>query len=403
MLLGPRLSSWIDAYPRALWLFAGCGLLCSTGMSFIWPLTTVYMHDHLGYSLTVAGVVLLFHSGGAVLGQIVGGWVSDRVGARPVMLTGLSASAVLTALLGLYESWPLYVTVMILFGFASALTVPPLNALVGRTWPEGGRRAFNFIYVARNIGVAVGTALGGLLADRSFALAFLGAATLYGVVTLFAAWAIRDDETNIAGAEVPVNAGRDNVEGRIPWLPIGALFFAEFWIALVYVQWQATGSVHMEAVGYELSAYSVLWTLNGTLIFVGQPLIAMIVRVVRRAEGQMMLGILLYASSFGLLLTTTQYWIFVASMTVLTLGEMLLNPAVPAAVEELSPPSKRGTFQGLVLAGSTVGRMVGPLLGGLLYDTVGFNRLAAAMIAGLMIPLGSILAYARTRPRKATN
>lgn len=397
MLLRRRLSAWIDTYPRALWLLALCGLLASTGMSFIWPLTTVYMHQHLGFSLTLAGVVLLLHSGGAVLGQLAGGWFYDRVGARPILLAGFFGSAALTAVLGLYEHFPVYVAVMILFGFTSAISVPTLNALVGRTWPEGGRRGFNFIYVARNIGVALGTALGGLLADRSFSLAFLGASALFLGVGLFVARAIRDRPSTPPAAAGLKSPGARGEERDVPWLPVGALFFAEFCLALVYCQWQSAGSVHMEALGYELSAYSVLWTLNGALIFLGQPLVSLAVRAVPRPWNQMVLGTVLYAASFGLLLTSTEYWIFVASMTVLTLGEMLLMPAIPAAVEQLSPPSRRGSLQGLVLAGATGGRMVGPLIGGMLYDAVGFYRLIAVMAAGLVIPLGSILVYARSK------
>ena len=44
-----------------IWLLIG-NLVESTGMSFIWPLTTIYMHDYLGKSLTVAGVVLFIGS-----------------------------------------------------------------------------------------------------------------------------------------------------------------------------------------------------------------------------------------------------------------------------------------------------------------------------------------------------
>jgi len=40
---------------------------------------------------------------------------------------------------------------------------------------------------------------------------------------------------------------------------------------------------------------------------------------------------------------------------------------------------------------------VGPLIGGMLYDAVGFYRLIAVMTAGLAVPLGSILVYARSK------
>ncbi|MFZ5818203.1 MAG: MFS transporter [Bacillota bacterium] len=402
MQLRSRLTVFVDAYPRMLWLLAFGSFLNLVGLSFLWPLTTVYIHSHLGRPMTVAGVVLLLHSGSAALGQLAGGWLFDRIGARPVMLTGLFTSALLLGLLGLFESWPLYVGVMIAFGFTASLSFPAINALVARAWPGGGRRAFNFLYVANNVGVALGTALGGVIADRSFAAAFLSAGAAFLLFGLFVLLLIRDrrgmegEATPEAAAELA--AAREGREGPIPWPPLAALFVTFLMAWLIYVQWQSAVSVHMQAHGYQLAAYSVLWTLNGGLIVLGQPLLALLVRRLPGSAAQIGLGILLYAAAFLILLTDDAYAVFVASMVILTLGEMLIWPAVPAAVARLSPPSRRGTLQGLILSGATIGRMLGPLLGGLLYDHFGFATLLLVMTGGLVIPLAAIGLYARTEP-----
>lgn len=46
-------------------------------------------------------------------------------------------------------------------------------ALAGAAWPEGGRKAFNSIYLAQNLGVAVGPALAGIVADYKFDYVFM--------------------------------------------------------------------------------------------------------------------------------------------------------------------------------------------------------------------------------------
>ncbi|MFZ5826418.1 MAG: MDR family MFS transporter [Bacillota bacterium] len=402
MQLRPRIAALIDAYPRMLWLLAFGSFLNIGGLSFLWPLTTIYMHEHLGQPLTMAGLVLLVHSGAAALGQLAGGWLYDRIGARPVMLTGLFASASLTALLGFFDAFPIYVAVMIAFGFSASLVFPSINALVARAWPGGGRRAFNFVYVANNVGVAFGTALGGLIAGRSFALAFLSASAVFALFALFVLFAIRDpramEGTPSAGVTAELAAAREGREAPVPWLPIIALFIAFLTLWLIYVQWQASVSVYMKASGYELAAYSVLWTMNGVLIVAAQPLLSLVVRYLRRSSAQMLLGTALYAAAFGVLLTSTSYWVFVASMVILTFGEMLLWPTMPAAVARLSPPSMRGRLQGFILSGATFGRMLGPLVGGLLYDNAGFAILLVVMVAGLSIPLAAIALYGRTQP-----
>ena len=37
-------------------------------------------------------------------------------------------------------------------------------AMAGSVWPEGGRKAFNAIYVVQNLGVALGATIGGYVA-----------------------------------------------------------------------------------------------------------------------------------------------------------------------------------------------------------------------------------------------
>ena len=58
--------------PRALWLLVIGILVNITGTSFLWPLNAIYIHDHLGKSLTVAGIVLTLNSAASVIGNLVG-------------------------------------------------------------------------------------------------------------------------------------------------------------------------------------------------------------------------------------------------------------------------------------------------------------------------------------------
>jgi predicted MFS family arabinose efflux permease len=395
-----RFRHTVSEYPRMLWLLAMGSFLNAVGLAFLWPINSIYIHEQLGKPLTVAGIVLLLNSGGAMVGNLTGGALFDRLGARPVLLTGLFAAALTIALPAVFDSWPLYVAVMILFGFAIALAFPAMNALAAKVWPAGGRRAFNFLYVANNVGVAVGTAVGGLVASYSFKLAFALAAAaicLYGIF----AWAFIQDKNDPAPALVSEDGERpipaDSPELPVPWAPIIALFVALFLLWLVYCQWASAVAVHMQDLGFNLASYSILWTLNGVLIFAGQPVIAMVVKRLRTLSAQMLLGTVLLAVAFGSLLVSGGYAAFVVSMVVLTFGEMLLWPTIPAAVARLSPPSRRGFLQGFISSAATFGRMLGPLFGGLLYDHVPFSVLLTVMVSLLVLPLLSITVYARTR------
>jgi len=400
--LAARLQSQIKSYPPLLRVLGAGNFINAVGLSFLWPLTSVYIHDVLGKPLTVAGIVLLLQSAGGILGALAGGVLFDRFGGRPVIVLGLVSASAVIALPGLYASWPLYVTAMFLYGLTMSLVFPAVNALAAKAWPEGGRRSFNFLYVLNNLGVAVGTAVGGLLAQYSFRLVFLSASAVTLVYAGFAVFFIHDRALkagyrSTGGAEGTTDARTPTpAERSIPWVPVVALWAGFVVLWLVYVQFQGPVAVYMNSIGYGLSSYSVLWTLNGLVIVLGQPLMGYVVRFFKSIPSQMWLGTSLLIGGFLLLLLSHRYVAFVGTMLLLTFGEMLLWPGVPAAMAQLSPPSRRGFLQGFAASGAQGGRMLGPLLGGLLYDNAGYTTLLVVMTAGLAIPMLCFLVYART-------
>jgi len=395
-LAGLRRS--IAEYPPLLRLLGAGMFINSVGLAFIWPLTTVYIHTHLGRSLTVAGLVLLFNQAAAALGSLAGGLLFDKIGPRRVILAGLLGSAVAIAVPGVTEQWPLYVAAMVLFGFAVALVRPAIFSLAARTWPGQGRRPFNFLYVMNNVGVAVGTGLGGLLVSYSFRLAFLATAATTLLFAGIAFGGLRAGRLPPTAAEPsgPVAAGGS---GAIPWPPIVALFAGFFVLHVTYGQWQSTMPVYLETLGISLTRYSLLWTVNGLLIVLGQPLLSLLLRRLRTTPVQLLFGTLLYAGSFTLARYSHQYTGFVAGMVALTLGEMILWPGIPAAVAQLSPPQRAGFLQGFIDDAMLLGRMLAPIFGGLLYDRAGIAAVLTVVAALEALPALCILFFARITAR----
>ncbi len=385
--------------PRLVWILALGGLISSTGASFVWPLNTIYIHFSLGKSLTIAGLVLMLQAGASLAGQLVGGALFDRLGGKVVMLAGLFLAASMLTVIGLVRIWPVYIMAMGVLGISYGLIDPATNALVAHAWPKGGRRGFNFLYVARNAGVAIGTAVGGVLAGISFGLAFLGnaaAAFAYALLVLrFIPMKLpgvpagggesvyimepvmepaEDPSEKPNAASVMENGGSPGKESFAPdrgfaLVNLGLITLGVVFIWMSYAQWQAVISVYMRSLGYSLASYSLLWTINGVLIVVGQPLIAAVVRrFLKGLRAEMIAGTLLFAAAFVLIWQHPRYEWFIVGMVILTLGEMLVLPALPAAVGELAPAGRMGLFQGVLGGAASAGRMIGPVGGGAMYD-----------------------------------
>ncbi len=374
------------------------------GLAFVWPTVTIYIHTVLGRPVAVAGVVLMFYCGASFFGQLLGGFLYDRVGGRPVIVLGLLLSATIIAIPGLTQSWPLYVGALVLFGLVGLMLFPALSAMAAATWPEGGRGPFNLLYVAGNAGVAVGTALGGLLAAYSFQSVYLAAALLFLATLVLALRLPRSGEPGPGSATSETSAAPGpevpGAPAAIPWLSIGPLLGALLAVWLVYMQWSTTLSVYMQGLGITLPAYSLLWTLNGLIVVFGQPVLNLFVTRRRSLYAQLHFGIWLYVLSFGLLLTTSRYAIFVAAIAIVTFGEMLLWPGIPAAIDRLAPKNRRGFLLGAAGGAAAAGRTFGPLIGGSVYDNFGPGILLWSLPIALVAPL-SLLALAGRAVRTA--
>ena len=101
----------------------------------------------------------------------------------------------------------------------------------------------------------------------------------------------------------------------------------------------------------------------------------------------------MFSISFITLVFAKDFAHFALSMVILTLGESTAFPAIPAYVNDLSPKSSKGKYQGSIMVASGVGRAFGPLFGGLVIDRAGYipffwvAAIVIALMIALMVPL----------------
>ena len=362
--------------PKSVWWLVIGMALNITGSSFLWPLNTIYMKQELGKSLTVAGLVLMINSFGMVIGNLLGGSLFDKLGGYKTILIGTFTCLCSTTLLNFFHGWPWYAVWLVMLGFGGGMIIPAIYAMAGAVWPNGGRQTFNAIYLAQNIGVAVGAAMGGFVAEFSFNYIFLANLIMYIVFALVAVTQFNIEVK--AKVKYPTHldiTGKKN-KARFISLVLICAMFAICWVA--YIQWESTIASFTQSINISMAQYSVLWTINGIMILVAQPLIKPILYLLKgNLKKQMFVGIVIFMLSFFVTSFAENFTIFVVGMIILTFGEMFVWPAVPTIANQLAPDGKQGQYQGLV------GKAFGPFLGGVLVDA--FNM--RMMFIGMMILL----------------
>ena len=155
-------------------------------------LIPLYAADSLGLDESEIGQVLAVSAVVNLFVVTAGGWLTDRVGRRPVLIVGLISTGVVTALYGFTNDFVSLVLVSCLFGLVAVLASIPPPTLAGDLAPAGAEGAAVGLYrAAGDFGLVVGPVLVGLIAEGgAFRAAFVTSGALLFVAALVTVWKI---------------------------------------------------------------------------------------------------------------------------------------------------------------------------------------------------------------------
>ena len=374
---------------KLIWLIVG-ELATWIGASFIWPLTSVYLNKQLHISLSIIGVVLFCNCAGNILGSIISGRLYDKYNPYPLMLWGLGLDAAVLFLMAAFHGWPEYWVWLTLTGFLDGWngTLIPSVAPSLNNYPS--RYVFNVLYFSQNLGVVTGTLIVGYLYDFSITLLFVIAALLFVIAFINAVF---NYKPIIAFHKERMAKHKKGEKHKAEPMPkrnfiMTMVFFTTLGVTwLMYMNWESNLSVYMVSLGIPFHLYSLLWTLNAGVIVIMQGILARFPNIFKNLFHQIIFGICMFSLSFITLVFAKDFAHFALSMFILTLGESTAFPAIPAYVNDLSPLTSKGKYQGANMVASGIGRAFGPLFGGLIIDHAGYIPFfwVAAIVIALMI------------------
>lgn len=395
------LRAYGDAYaglPRGAWLLSAVLLLNRCG-TMVLPFLTLYATERLHCSETTAGALLSSYGLGAIVGTGAGGWLADRVGPFRVQITSLVGTGVgFWAISAIDNAVGLAIGLFVVGILAEAFRPANMAALAALCTPAQTTRAFGLNRLAINLGAAIGPSVGGFLARSNYAWLFFldGATCLLAAAVLFRFPATPSPtaESPTAPAAVATSPWRDRVF-------IASLLLTML-VAIIFFQFFNTFPLHLrDHYGFNEATIGLLFAVNPVLIVLLEMLL------LRRLEYHaplpwIGLGALLTGAGLALLPFGSTLSMALASVVVLTFGEMLFSPLLTAFVASRTTASNRGRYMGAYGQAFSIPLVLAPIVGASIYGGLGPMVLwLSCGVTGLLTALGFVALARIGRSRAA--
>ncbi|MFJ4523203.1 MDR family MFS transporter [Streptomyces sp. NPDC088810] len=357
----------VSGLPRAFWWLWTSTLVNRLG-AFVATFMALYLTLERGYSASYAGLVASLHGLGGVVSSLGGGVMADRLGRRPTLLIAQTATAASVALLGFMADPVAIACVAFLVGMASNASRPAVQAMMADiVRPEDRVRAFSLNYWAINLGFAVSSMAAGFIAEVSYRAGFLIEAgmTLACALVVFAKLPESRPAPAAKQAQAEVGLGTVLRDGRYM-----AVVGLSFLVALVFQQGSVGLPVAMGRAGFSPADYGLAIAVNGILIVALQ---IPVTRFIEHRDPRTLLvaSSLLAGYGFGLTAFAGSVGVFMLTVCVWTLAEIVSAPTQTGLVVRLSPVHGRGRYQGMYTLSWSVAALVAPLMSGAVIDHLG--------------------------------
>nr|WP_306220694.1 MFS transporter [Cohnella sp. WQ 127256] len=326
------------------------------------------------------------------------GGLSERIGRRPVIMTGVLGFAISFLIFGLSgDNLVIMYISRILGGLFSGAVVSCIVAYVADITTEDERtKGMAVVGMSIGLGFTFGPGFGGFLSEIQLHTPFYAAAALSFIVFV-AAWFKLPESLppeKRASKEKGKRISRWTAfQGPLKYLYVLA-FFVTFSLAILEATLQLFGIEKFEVTPLQIGMMFFFCGLAGALVQGG---------IVRRRikngeEGKYIaIGLLISALGFFLMLTADSWVMATVYLCIFGIGNSLIKPCVSSLITKKTTVGQ-GIASGLSSSMDSLGRIVGPLLGAALLGAASWLPFVVSGI--LSVAALGLLAQFRIKDRQ---
>ncbi|QCJ42728.1 TCR/Tet family MFS transporter [Bacillus sp. S3] len=364
--------------------------LVMVGFGIIIPVLPFYAEE-IGANPTELGLLMAVYSLMQLIFAPMWGQVSDRIGRKPVMMIGIAGLAISFLIQALStELWMLFAA-RILGGILSSANMPTAMAYVADITTEENRgKGMGIIGAATGLGFVFGPAIGGIFSKISLSMPFY-LASGSSIITLILVFILLKESKQ--------NKTQTSKEKTSIWKAfngaVSVLFFVQLFISLSLSGLEATFAYFAaKKAGLDAIQLGYIFMIMGF----GSALVqgGLVGRLTKKYGESAVIqgGMIVSAIGFGLILLVHNFTTAAIYLTIFGLGNGVIRPSVSSLLTKTSAAG-HGSSTGLLSSFDSLGRIIGPPVGGWLFSMA----IGLPYISGAIITIVAFLLFLTFRSR----
>jgi dipeptide/tripeptide permease len=317
---------------------------------------------------------------------IAGGALADRYGYRRVLMVAFSLMAAGYFAAGFMSSYAMVFLALLVMATGSGLFKPTISGTIARTTDESNSAlGFGIYYWMINLGAFCAPLVVSVLKGFSWQYVFAASAAYTGLMLVPAALVYREPPRpestktlrQVARGAVEVLADSRFMLMIVVYSGFWILYFQNFGSVLWYLRDFVDREPVSRAMTGLLGALGLSWSFefdaeHVTVINAGTIILLQVVvsRIAKEWKPlpTMVTGMAFGAVGFVLLATSQNPWVFVAGITVFSIGEMTAHPKYYSFVGLVAPADRKAVYMGYAFLYGVFGSLLGSSLGAFLYE-----------------------------------
>ncbi|MEH7307767.1 MFS transporter [Neobacillus drentensis] len=366
--------------------------LVMVGFGIIIPVLPFYAEE-IGANPTELGLLMAVYSLMQLIFAPFWGQVSDRIGRKPVMMIGIAGLGLSFLIQALStELWMLFAA-RIIGGILSSANMPTAMAYVADITTEENRgKGMGIVGAATGLGFVFGPAIGGIFSKFSLNMPFYLAAGSSFITLILVFLLLKESKQKKEAYSKEKPSFWKAFSGAVT-----VLYLVQLLISLSLSGLEATfayfAAKKADLGSIQLGYIFMIMGLGSAIVQGG-----LVGRMTKKYGERMVIqaGIILSALGFGLILLVNSFATAALFLTIFGLGNGVIRPSVSSLITKTSSAGY-GSSTGLLSSFDSLGRIIGPPLGGWLFSMA----IGLPYISGAIISIAAFILFLLFRPQRA--